>query len=1081
MKKKLLKCLSLRHILFSTLFLKPMLMLLIVSLNASQVQADIVRKGEIVTLSFKNAFQITVRGTVTSEIGDLPGVNIVQKGTTNGTTTDGDGKYSLVVPEGDAVLVFSFIGYATQEVAVNGRSVIDVTLVEDVRSLEEVIVTGYSSERKKDITGSVSVVDMKGLKAFPAGSALQALQGQASGVNVISSGAPGGRSLVFIRGVTSFGNNRPLILVDGIQTEIDNVMAEDIESMQVLKDAGASAIYGVRGANGVIVITTKKGKTGQPVFSYNSYVGVQLPLPGNPFNLLNGEDYARLTKIANPSTQLFANGLPPDYLYRGPGVSGIASDGDPAVDPSKYNLDPVNPANNYLIQKANKSGTNWFQEVFDPAPITSHNITTSGGSDKAKYMVSLIYFNQQGTLLDTHIKRYSARVNTEFKLGKNIRIGENVYMFNRQNMGYANLLENQAIQGVIRMNPIIPVYDIKGNFGGTFGGPELGDADNPVAQQTRTSNNRNNSWDVVGNVYAEVDFLKNFTVRTSFGGNINNNYNVSFAFSPYNNAVGSANPNSLSESSGHNSNIMWTNTIDYNNSFGKHNIKILAGSEAIQNNGRTVGGGRTRFYSTDFDYLLLGNGAGIITNFSSAYKNTLFSYYGRLDYSFNDRYLLSATIRRDGSSVFGPESRYGVFPSVSLGWRLTEENFMSGITWLNDLKLRTSYGVLGSQNNVNPFNAFTLFGGNFATAFYDIRGTSNSVVQGLHQTRIGNPSTGWEENIMTNIGLDATLFNKLDFNIEYYQKSIKGLLFPQPVPATVGIVAPPVVNIGDIRNAGFDIAVNYRGSFGKNASFNIGTNITTYRNEVMDIPGPGYFDTGFSRIGNLVRNQEGHPVSSFFGYDVVGLFQSNEDVAKSPGQDGAQPGRFKYRDANNDGVITPDDRILFGDPNPDFTYGLNLGLNYGNFDLSTIFYGSQGNQILNNVRWWTDFYSTFTGAKSNVLLNAWTPENTNTNIPKIEAASSLSNSGTNNSYYMEDGSYLRLRSIIIGYTLNPASLRKFGISSLRLYVQAANLFTITNYSGLDPELGGSSSVFGVDFGNYPNNEKNFLFGLNLNF
>lgn len=1034
-----------------------------------------------VMISFYVNAQSRISGKVLTSLDGKPlvGATVNIKNTSIIQLTDSDGTFTINAKLGD-VLAISYIGYRTQEITVKNQVYFAISLIPSENSLDQVIVIGYSGQRKKDITGSVSVVNIKALKSIPAGSAVQALQGQASGVNVISSGAPGGVSNIFIRGITSFGNTQPLVIVDGVQSDLNNISSEDVESIQVLKDAGAASIYGVRGANGVIVVTTKKGKIGRPTVSYDSYVSIQLPLPGNPLNLLDGENYARLSKIANPSTQLFANGLP-DYIYAGPGVTGTAKAGDPAVDPSKYNLDLNNSAKNYLIQKVNKAGTNWFQETFDPALMTSHNLTVSGGTENATYLASLIYLNQQGTLLETNLKRYSARINTEFRVKKNIRVGENVYMYYRQNAGYVNLVENQAIQGIIRIKPIIPVYDIMGNFGGTFGGPELGDAENPVAQQKRAENNRNNSWNFVGNLYAEVDFLKHFTARTSFGGNLNNNYSLGFFFPPYNNSVGNSSANSLTENSGYNSNTIWTNTVSYSNIFGKHSVKLLTGSEAIRNYGRAQTGSRNGFYSTNFNYLLLGNGTSNIRNSSSAYENTLFSLFGRLDYTYNDKYLLAATIRRDGSSVFGSKSRYGVFPSVSLGWRLSRENFLKKIIWLNDLKLRASYGVLGSQNNVNPFNAFTLYGGSASTSYYDIGGTGNSAVQGFNQARIGNLNTSWEENIVTNIGLDATLFNSLDVSVEYYKKSIKGLLFPQPLPAVVGLVNPPVINIGDIQNTGFDLSTNYRGSLSKNLQFNLGANVTTYKNKIIEIPGPGYFDAGTSRTGDLIRNQKGESVSSFFGYEVIGLFQSDDDVAKSPTQDGAQPGRFKYRDINNDGKITTDDRVIFGSPNPDFTYGLNIGLNYKGFDFSTIYYGSQGNKILNNVRWWTDFFSTFTGAKSNILLDAWTPGNTNTSIPKIESASTFSNSGAPNSYYMENGSYFRLRSLIAGYTVNPGSLQKIGISKLRFYIQGTNLFTITKYSGLDPELGGSSSVFGVDYGNYPNNQKSFLFGLNVSF
>ncbi|ACT96454.1 SusC/RagA family TonB-linked outer membrane protein [Dyadobacter fermentans] len=1026
-----------------------------------------------------------IKGVVLDSLSQtaLPGVSVVLKGTTSvGTTTDANGAYSLALPTDASALVFSFVGYASQEITIGNSSNINVNLRPDSQALNEIVVTGYSSQRKQDITGSVSVVDMKALKSVPAGSAVQALQGQAAGVNVISSGVPGASSNIFIRGVTSFGNTQPLVIVDGIQADLNNISADDIESVQVLKDAGAAAIYGVRGANGVIVVTTKKGKSGQPTVTYDGYVGVQRPLQGNPFDLLNSEDYMKVVNIANPNNSLFRNGMP-DYLYAGPGVAGVAKEGDPAVDPSKYFLDPINTSKNYLIQKVNKQGTDWFHELFKPAIMTNHNLAVSGGNEKASYLFSLGYIHQKGTLIETYLKRYSARINTEYRISKRIKVGENVNIFHVDNPGFGNQSEFGTLSAVYKMMPIVPVYDIRGNFGGTFAGPDLGSNQNPVAQQKRTLNNRNSSWNIVGNAYAEVEILKNLTARTSFGVNINNPYSQSFNYTQYDNKQGNSSPNSYSESASYNNMITWTNTLGYNRQFGKHSLQVLLGSESIKSMGRSVGGASQRFFSTEFDYLILGNGTSGVTNFSNAYVNSLFSIFSRVDYAFQDKYLIGATIRRDGSSRFGSRSRYGTFPSVSLGWRLSGEEFMKSVNWLNDLKLRASYGVLGSQNNVAPENAYTLFGGGYGNAYYDITGSSNSVKQGFIQTRIGNPNASWEENVVTNIGLDATILNNsLDFSFEYYKKSINGLLFTQPLPATVGGAAAPVVNIGDIQNKGFDVALTYRGRVGNGLQYSIGTNITAYKNLVVDIPSPGYFD-GVSQqgMGTLVRNKQGEEVSSFFGYEVIKLFNSDQEVAEAPAQTGAAPGRFRYRDVNGDGVITPEDRTMLGSPNPDFTYGLNLGLNFKGFDFSAIFYGSQGAEIVNTIRSYTHFYAGYIGNKSNALLNAWTPENTNTTVPKIETGATLSTSGALNSYFIEDGSYLRLRSLILGYTIKPGILQKIKVSKLRLYAQAANLFTITKYSGLDPELGGSSSSFGVDYGNYPNNQQNFLFGVNLSF
>ena len=765
-----------------------------------------------------------ISGVVTDDKGDaLSAVSIKVKGVDVGVTTDAEGKYAIDVAGGNKILVVSYVGYVTREMPIGDNTSINIALEQQGASLDQVVVTGYSSQRKKDITGSVSVVDMSAMKSVANGSALQALQGQASGVNIIRSGAPGGSSNVFVRGISSFGNTAPLVLIDGVEGSLDNIPANEIQSIQVLKDAGAAAIYGVRGSNGVIVVTTKKGKSGVPVVTFSTYYGVQKPLSGNVFNLMNSEQIAAATKAVNPATALFQNGLP-DYMYRGGGAAGVAMEGDPAVDPSKYNLDPKNSANNYLIQKVNKEGTDWFHELFETAPIQDHNVSVSGGGNKSAYMLSLGYFDQQGTMLETYMKRYSARMNSSFTIGKNIRIGENVSLI------YKNYRDpvGTPISWAYRQMPVIPVYDIMGNFGGTFAGQELGASSSPVQVQRGSQNNSNQLWTAVGNIYAEVDFLKNFTVRTSIGGRIQNIHNTAFTFTPYNNTEGNNNPNSFREGSSYGSNTTWTNTLKYLNKFGNHNVEVIVGTEAIRNYGRAVSGTRQGYFSTDVDYLTLANGTLNVTNTSSAYVNTLFSMFGRVDYSLKSKYLLGATIRRDGSSKFGSNNRYGVFPSVSVGWRVSDEEFMKNISWISDMKLRASYGVLGSQNTVSAENAYNLFGGTFSNAYYDINGTSNSIVQGFFQTIMGNSSTGWEEDIITNYGVDlGMLNNRISLSVEYYKKSINGLLFPKDLPATVGGATVPTVNVGDIQNKGWDISLGYRENLSTDFGFRASANITT--------------------------------------------------------------------------------------------------------------------------------------------------------------------------------------------------------------------------------------------------------------
>ncbi len=910
--------------------------------------------------------QPTVLGTVTDQGGQpLPGVSIVIKGTTQGTVTNAEGIYSLTnIPE-DATLVFSFVGMRTQEVEVGNQTSINVSMEIDAIGIEEVVAIGYGTKRRADITGSISVVNTTELINIPARSAEAALQGMAAGVTVINQGAPGAGSKILIRGVTNFGDTDPLIIIDGVEQNLNNISAADIETIQVLKDAGSAAIYGVRGANGVILVTTKKGVKGAPVVEYRGSYGMKYPVPGNPLNLCNSEEYMQVYNTAFPGNEVFANGLP-DYMYRGPLGAGVAMEGDPVVDPSLYVWESPNKGENYIIQKVNKEGTDWFHEMFKKAPTTDHNLSVSGGGEKSSYLFSLGYYDEQGTMVKSYLKRYSLRINSNFEVSKNIRVGENAYMFHR-NVGPV------GSSSLFMLPPTVPLKDIAGNWGGSFGGPELGDPSNYVASQyLAAENNINNQWHVIGNLFTEVDFLKDFTARTSLGYNVYNSFTQNFSHNRPENTAGHAGLNILELNSSYGSALTLTNTLQYKKDFNRHNLEALIGTEAIKYTGRGQAGSRRDYFTTDFNFLVLQNASQSIDNSSSISSNSLFSVFSRLDYSYDNKYLIAGTLRRDGSSKFGPQNRYGVFPSISMAWRLSEEGFMKNLDWVDDFKLRGSWGILGSQNNVPSDNAFSLFRSDVSWNYYDITGSGNSAVLGWSRSRLGNTVTGWEENIVTNVGLDMVLLdNKLDVSVEWYKKKIEGLLFSEPLPAVLGYEATaPMINIGDIQNTGVDASVKHMGKIGQELNYSFGVNITSYKNEVIYIPDPGYFDGGSHQaFGAMVRNEVGHPVSSFFGYKFIGLFDSQEEVDAAAVQSGAAPGRLRFEDINEDNKINADDRMHLGDPNPDFTYGINLGLEFKNFDFSTFFYGSQGNEIFHAERAYLDFvgfYTSFT--KSRKLL-----------------------------------------------------------------------------------------------------------------
>jgi len=992
----------------------------------------------------------------------------------------------------------------------------EIQLVVTIGNLNEVFVTGYTSQKKKDITGAVAIVNVADMKETSSGSTEALLQGQASGVTVNTTGQPGGASVVNIRGITSSGNSAPLVLIDGVPGSMHDINSNDIQSLQVLKDAGGAAIYGVRGSNGIIVITTKRG-VGNVHVSYDGFVGSQQPLS-------KSWDLATPTQTGVAKwAQYFNDGLTPTDPQYGSGPTPVvpyyitptgAAQGAPNTSLADYNL-----YNNH-ITLASQNGNNWFNDIFKPALIQNHNLSVSGGSGKSSYFMSFNYMDQQGTLIETSLKRYSVRINTNFSLADDhIHIGENAFVFYKTNPGYLNapgVNSTNSINAAYQLPNIIPVYDIAGNYAGGIS-QGLGNASNAVAIQDRQANNQNRDYQVLGNVFAEVDFLKHFTIRTSAGGTFDNYYYNGFATTPYENAENNKAANLYTETYGQNSSLIWTNTLNYNNKIDKHSFSILGGTEYIYNTGQGSNATRGNYYITDSSNLTVSpnlwtlnfgqastqtNNSTILGNngIYTPYQLAIFSVFGRIDYNFDQKYYISATLRSDNSSVFVPEQRNGIFPSVSAGWMISQESFLRDVNWLNEFKIRGSWGKLGSISNINPTNAYTLYGQQVNQSYYDLNGTSHTPVAGLYTSQYGNPNTTWEQDIITDVGFDASFVNnKFDISFDWYKKVISGLLFIPAVPGTNGGALDPFTNSGNVENTGIDLSLTYHGRANKDLSFDITGTFTSYNNKVVSLPaGTLYINqpTGAQTITS--RIQPGHPLGAFFGYQVIGLFQSHDDVAKSPTQQDAAPGRFKYADVNHDGAITADDRTFFGNPNPSFTAGLNITVNYKNFDFYTFFYAQVGNDIINNVKSSTDFPQGFSNQIStNVALNSarlidanGQPTNYNdptahvanpgTNVPMLEKSANFSNSGAFNSYTMESGSFLRCRNLTVGYTIVSSTLKRLHFDKFRVYVQALNLFTVTNYSGLDPELNpGTNTVFGYDNGVYPNNQKTYSVGVNL--
>ncbi|WP_026953372.1 SusC/RagA family TonB-linked outer membrane protein [Algoriphagus mannitolivorans] len=1078
----------------------------------------------LLVLSAGSAFaQKSVSGTVLDEFGvGLPGVSILVKGTTTGTATDIDGKYTLSVPSDQSTLVFSFIGYSSIEQVVGARSVINVTMKPDERTLTELVVTGYSIDSRRETTGAIATVNPRDLTVIPTGNVEQTLQGRVSGVTVITNGQPGTSSIIRVRGFGAFGGNEPLYIVDGLPTaSTDFINPDDIESTTVLKDAAAASIYGARAANGVIVYTTKRGARNKKLrVDYNGMYGVTDP--GKGLDMMNPQDYATYTWLAETNTARLNNRAPsyghpqfgtgsspvmPYYLSvitRNPttGAFGVAS-GQPGpltaaqIEQQRewYNIDPTKGTVRQLTRAMTGEGTDWYDALTRVAPLQRHSLGFSGGSEASRYFIGLGIQEQDGIMIGNTFKRYSLRANSEFDVTNRIRVGQNFQATYRQVLGQQGGTggrgvsddENDILQA-FRMPSIIPIYDEFGGYAGTasrgFNNPR-----NPVANRDGQNDNRNFNANAFGNVYAEWDIIDNLTFRSSIGGQYNNYYYWGYSRLQYENSENNS-AFGYNEGSGFSFGWTFTNTMSYKKTIDKHAFDFLVGQEALNSGaGRNIDASGQNPFSQDPDFITISNlPVGTRQVNSGQFKGVNFaSYFGQVKYTYNDKYIVSAVVRRDGSSRFGANARYGVFPAFSAAWRISSESFLQSATWIDDLKIRGGWGEMGNSNNVDPNNQYSLFSGNVGASSYDITGSNSNALIGFRRSRIGNPNAQWETAVTQNVGFDGTFFNgRLDVIFDWWKKDTKDLLFTVPIPLTAGSnAAAPAVNIGEMLNRGLDLLVSTRGNLTGDLTYELTVTGSTLKNEIVSLaPGLDFITTVNPSYRGIqpIRNAVGQPLSSFFGYNTLGLFRNQEDVNSHAIQAGKAPGRFKFEDVNGDGEITPDDRVFLGSPVPDFTGGMNFTIGYKGFDLSAYFYTSLGNEIWNQSRWFTDFFQTFEGAAiSERLKNAWTPENLNATIPVVERTANFSTSDVANSFYVEDGSYLRFQNLTLGYSAPASLLQKLKMERLRVFGSVNNLFTITGYEGLDPAVGGDADLtFGIDVGNYPVT-RGWTFGLNLSF
>lgn len=1007
-----------------------------------------------------------VSGIVKDGLGDpLPGVNVVVKGTTIGTITNQDGFYELEVPD-NAVCVFSYIGFLDKSEAVGGRKSLNVVMTEDTQKLDEVVVVGYGVQSKKDITGSVAVVDTEALKAATGSSATQQLQGKAAGVYVGQTGSPGSATMVRIRGVNTVNDNGPLYVIDGVSTRNQNLSTinpNDIESMQVLKDASAAAIYGAQAANGVILITTRKGSTsGKVTLNYDGYVGLQRT--AKSYDVLNSTDRLNLEWQAkkNAFSIRGINDLP-QHAQFGKGENPIipnlmtttGANGSQTINPDDYDY-----INNAMVPF---SDTDWWDEIDRTAWMQNHQLTLTGGSDKGQYLMSANYFDQDGTVIHSNYKRYQVRANTTYNIRKWLRMGENLTYAWTKDIGLTSeATESTLYSWTYRSSPFVPVHDIAGNFAGSkIAG--TGNFQNPVAIATRDKDNYWTNTRVFGNLWAELEPINELTFRTNFGLDYRNNYSYYMSKKNYEFSE-TPGTNHFNESSGFNFRWVWTNTANYHFKIKEdHDLKVLVGTEAIKDNiGRSLSGRRYGYIFEENENtwtLDMGTNDATRTN-NSSYNGefALFGVFGRLDYAYLNKYLLTANIRRDGVSRFSQSNRYGTFPSVSAGWRISEESFLQDTReWLDDLKLRAGWGRTGNAEVPRNSNFAYEFSTDPRVTNYDLGGSNGSSYTGFRLQRFGNPDTKWEATEMVNVGLDASFLNgKFNFNVEWWYKKTTDMLVSAAYSALAGEADRPYINYGNIENKGVDFTFNYLDKRG-DWTWNVGLNLAHYKNKVLSLSEAddfSFWGDVYRLASSATRTTKGHAISEFYGYKIIGFYESVEDVKNSPLPYGVSDaknfkpetyvGKYKFENANGDDKIDADDRVFLGSPHPKLLAGLNANLEYKNFDFMMFWYASIGNKLFNNTKYFTDFWLFEGNRSSRVRDLSWEPGKENAILPILDYQDGIS--GTQpSSYYVEDGSFLKLKNIQLGYSIPLPILKKWTIERLRVYLQAENLLTFTKY------------------------------------
>jgi TonB-linked SusC/RagA family outer membrane protein len=1033
----------------------------------------------------------TVSGTVTdATTGEpLPGVNIVVDGTTQGMVTDMDGKYSIKVANSDAVLIFSMVGYLNEQIAVLGKEKLDVTLVADIQQLEEVVVVGYGTQKKKLSTGANAHVSNDEMDQKHSLRLEQALQGLTSGVQITSnSGQPGSNFKVRIRGVGTIGNADPLYIVDGVPTgDVSYLSPSDIESVDILKDAASSAIYGAQAANGVVLITTKKGKSGEMHISYDGYYGVQNVI--KKIDMLSTSEYVMLLDEAyinsNPkyrTNKKYPYNLPFLPQLDANGDVTYDSDGNILIDPSVY--DSVKTVNwqDYLFRKN--------------APVHSHSLSIEGGTEKSMYSAAVNYFAQDG-IIGTHdqssYERISVRINSETRIYKDIfTFGENITFarINHHGIGVGNIYGNN-VKGFISTSPTFLPYD--DSYPDGFGRSIYPSETNPVASMYYKCQNKTIDNKALGDVYLQLSPIKGLRLRTDLGFDVSVSENNSFT-PVYTLSTLDINQHSTANMSFYrNSKYNWENTITYNFSIRKSNFNVLLGNTVRESTGYNAGGTAYDLIIPDFEHAILSNGTNdsLKRNFGSKSEESFLSYFGRVNYDYNEKILFTGVYRRDGSTKFGPSNRFGNFFSFSGGYILTQEEFFR-FSWLDFLKIRASWGQNGNDN-ITPFAYQSLISLTDKNYYF---GNPQTKYIGAASDQIPNASVRWETATMTDIGFDARFFKSITLTFDWYKKYQKDWLVTIRVPELTGILndnSYPIGNGGDVSNTGVEIALGYGKVIG-DFSFSVNGNFSYNKNKVLHIPTVDsiiHGQTGvlYTNFEEFFRAEDGYPLSFFWGYKTNGIFQDSAQISQYTHngrivQPNAKPGDVIFQDLNGDGIINTEDRTMVGNPWPRFIYGLSFNSTYKGIDFSFVIQGVYGNDIANGF----SSMNTFSPNKTADALERWHGPGTSDRIPRMTDGAEPNKNWRNFSdLYIEDGSFLKVRSINLGYDVS-GLLRKGMVTQCRLYVSVVNAFTFTQYKGFDPEVGYGDLDYsryqnmstGIDLGTYPQSRQ-ILFGLNLKF